>query len=288
MILLFGSTGYIGSEFKKQLPEQNIKFFCWENTRKTCFDQLQTLSKHQKITIAINAAGYTGKPNVDACEKNKEETFYGNVLWPHLLSQWCSLNNIKLLHVSSGCIYTGNTLDKTGFTEEDEPNFTFKQNNCSFYSGTKALSEQTVLFNEKTYVCRLRIPFESNDNSRNYISKILKYTKLLNAENSCSNKQDFVRVCIEMIKKEVPYGIYNIVNSGSLTTESLIGKLKNTIAKNKNFNIISEKEFYSSCVITPRSNCILNNSKILKCGIQLDHINDSIDKCLKNWRYNEQ
>lgn len=283
MILLFGSTGYIGSEFKKQLTQQNIDIICWENSRNTSFDQLQNLLKHQKITVAINAAGYTGKPNVDACELNKNETFQGNVLWPHLLAQWCSLNNIKLIHISSGCIYTGNTLDKKGFTEEDEPNFTFKQKNCSFYSGTKALSEQTVLLNEKTYICRLRIPFESNDNSRNYISKILKYTKLLNAENSCSNKQDFVRVCIEMIKKEFPYGIYNIVNSGSITTEWLIEKLKNTIAKNKNFNIISEEEFYSSCVITPRSNCILNNNKIVKYGIQIDDIEYSIDKCLNNW-----
>jgi UDP-glucose 4,6-dehydratase len=287
MILLFGSTGYIGSEFKKQLTEQNIQFICWENTRKTSFDQLQTLCKHQKVTVAINAAGYTGKPNVDACEKNKEETFYGNVIWPHLLSQWCSLHDIKLLHVSSGCIFTGNDSNGKGFTEDIEPNFTFKQNNCSYYSGTKALAEKTVSINKKTYICRLRIPFEKNNNNRNYISKILRYSKLLNAENSCSNKQDFVRVCIEMIQKKVPYGIYNIVNSGSITTEWLIEKLNKTIAKNKKFNIISDEEFYSSCAITPRSNCVLNNNKILKCGIQLDNIQDSIDKCLKNWNYNE-
>lgn len=288
MILLFGSTGYIGSEFKKQLTEQNFKFICWENTRKTSFDQLQNLFKYQKITLAINAAGYTGKPNVDACEKDKEETFYGNVLWPHLLTQWCSLNNIKLIHISSGCIYTGNTLNKTGFTEKDEPNFTFKQNNCSFYSGTKALAEQTVLLNEKTYICRLRIPFENKDNSRNYISKLLKYPKLLKAENSCSNKNEFVRACLELYKKEIPYGIFNIVNGGSITTEQIVNKLKNTIAKNKEFNIIDDLEFYSSCASTPRSNCVMSNKKILDYGIQMDNINDSFDKCLNNWEKNEQ
>lgn len=287
MILLFGSTGYIGSEFKKELIKQNIKFICWENTKKTSFDQLQTLFKHQKITVAINAAGYTGKPNVDACEKNKEETFFGNVLWPHLLSQWCSLNDIKLIHISSGCIYTGNTLDKTGFTEEDEPNFTFKQNNCSFYSGTKALGEQAVLLNNKTYICRLRIPFENKDNSRNYISKLLKYPKLLKAENSCSNKNEFVKACLELYKKEIPYGIFNIVNGGSITTEQIIHKLKNTIAKNKQFNIIDDLEFYSSCASTPRSNCVMSNKKILDYGIKMDNINDSFDKCLKDWNKNE-
>lgn len=288
MILLFGSTGYIGSEFKKQLTEHNIEFTAWQNTKTTSFDHLHDFINHQKITLVINAAGYTGKPNVDACQSNKEETFYGNVIWPHLLSQWCSLHDIKLLHISSGCIFTGNVANGKGFTEDIEPNFTFKENNCSYYSGTKALAEKAALINNKTYICRLRIPFEENDNNRNYISKILRYSKLLNAENSCSNKQEFVRVCIEMIQKEVPYGIYNIVNSGSITTEGLIKKLNNTIAKNKKFNIISDEEFYSSCVIAPRSNCILNNDKILKCGIKIDHINDSIDKCLKNWQHNEQ
>lgn len=287
MILLFGSTGYIGSEFKKQLTEQNFQFICWEGARKTSFDQLQNLFKHQKITVAINAAGYTGKPNVDACEKDKEETFYGNVLWPHLLSQWCSLNDIKLIHISSGCIYTGNTLNKTGFTEEDEPNFTFKQNNCSFYSGTKALAEQTVLLNEKTYICRLRIPFENKNNSRNYISKLLKYPKLLKAENSCSNKNEFVRACLELYKKEIPYGIFNIVNGGSITTEQIVNKLKNTIAKNKDFKIIDDLEFYSSLASTPRSNCVMSNKKILDHGIKMNNISDSFDKCLNDWNKNE-
>jgi hypothetical protein len=41
---------------------------------------------------------------------------------------------------SSGCIYTGSRPDGSGFTEENPPNFNFRQNNCSFYSGTKALA----------------------------------------------------------------------------------------------------------------------------------------------------
>ena len=134
MILLFGSRGYIGSEFKKQLSKRKIPFIAWQGARKTSFDQLQTFFKFNKINYVINAAGYTGKPNVDACELNKEETFYGNVLWPQILVHFCQLNDIVLGHVSSGCIYAGKKPDGSAFTEEDEPNFSFKQNNCSFYS----------------------------------------------------------------------------------------------------------------------------------------------------------
>ncbi len=39
---------------------------------------------------------------------------------------------------------TGSRPDGSGFTEEDAPNFTFRQNNCSFYSRTKALGEEVL------------------------------------------------------------------------------------------------------------------------------------------------
>ena len=31
-----------------------------------------------------------------------------------------------------------------GFSESDEPNFCFAHNNCSFYSGTKAMAEEVI------------------------------------------------------------------------------------------------------------------------------------------------
>jgi len=284
MIILFGGSGYIGSEFKMQLNKKRTPFINWENARNTDFDQLQTLIKYNKISHVINAAGYTGKPNVDACEINKKETFYGNVLWPQILSNWCALNNIVFGHVSSGCIYTGKRTDGSGFTEEDEPNFTFKQNNCSFYSGTKALAEKNIITYPKHYIWRLRIPFEENDNSRNYISKMLKYPKLLQAENSISNKQEFVNACIESIEKNIPFGTYNIVNSGYTTTEKLVDKLKQTIAKNKQFHLINDNELYKNYAKTPRSNCIMNNSKLLSTGIKMRSVDESLDWCLRNWK----
>ena len=172
MIILFGSTGYIGSEFKRQLEELKLPFFCWTNSSKTTFADLEKWyddAGYPFIGTVINAAGYTGKPNVDACEKNKEDTLHGNVLWPQILTNWCTLNDIVLGHVSSGCIYQGRRDDGKPFTEEDAPNFTWEKNNGSFYSGTKAIGEKVVSKWNKSYVWRLRIPFEENNNSRNYI-----------------------------------------------------------------------------------------------------------------------
>jgi UDP-glucose 4,6-dehydratase len=287
MIILFGSTGYIGSEFKRQLENLKTPFFCWPNARKTTFNDLEKWydeSGYPRINTVINAAGYTGKPTVDVCELNKEDTIGGNIIWPQVLTNWCMLNNISIGHVSSGCIYQGRRQDGKPFTEDDEPNFGF-QNNSSFYSGTKALGEQIVKKWEKHYLWRLRIPFEESSNDRNYISKLLRYNKLLRAENSISNKQEFVDVCIQSILKKIPYGTYNVTNTGYITTDQFVEKLKNTIAKDKSFSLIDEKEFYDNFAKAPRSNCVLDNSKILSTGIKMKNVEESIDYCLNNWKF---
>jgi UDP-glucose 4,6-dehydratase len=286
MIILFGSSGYIGSEFKKQLAELKLPVFLWPNAHKTTFADLEKWydeAGYPLIGAVINAAGYTGKPNVDACELNKEATIHGNIVWPQILTDWCMLNDIPLAHVSSGCIYEGKRADGNPFTEEDVPNFSFAQNNCSFYSGTKVIGEQVVKKWEKHYIWRLRIPFEEFDNSRNYISKILKYERLLDAENSVSNKQEFVSACIQTITKEVPYGTYNVTNGGYITTKSVVEKFKNTIAKGKTFTFVGEDEFYKNVVKTPRSNCVMSNEKLLSTGIKMRTADEAFDHCINNW-----
>ena len=286
MIILFGATGYIGNEFKKQLVELKLPVFLWPNTKTTTFQDLEKWYEeagYPLIGAAINAAGYTGKPNVDACELYKSDTIHGNIVWPQILTDWCMLNDIPLGHVSSGCIYEGRRSDAQPFTEEDEPNFSFKYNNSSFYSGTKTIAEQIVGKWEKSYIWRLRIPFEEFDNSRNYISKILKYDRLLDAENSVSNKQEFVNACIQTLNKKVPYGIYNVTNGGYITTKGIVEKFKNTIAKDKSFTFVEETEFYKNVVKTPRSNCVMSNEKLLSTGIKMRTADEAFDYCINNW-----
>lgn len=286
MIILFGATGYIGSEFKKQLAELKLPVFIWPNAKKTTFKDLELWYEeagYPLIGAVINAAGYTGKPNVDSCEIHKADTIHGNIVWPQILTDWCILNDIPLGHVSSGCIYEGRRSDGKPFTEEDEPNFSFDYNNSSFYSGTKVIAENIVKKHDKHYIWRLRIPFEEYDNSRNYISKILKYEKLLDAENTVSNKQEFVSACIQTIQKEVPYGTYNVANGGYITTKSVAEKLKSTIAKDKTFTFVEEGEFYKNIVKTPRSNCVMSNEKLLSTGIKMRTADEALDYCINNW-----
>jgi len=287
MILLLGSSGYIGKEFNKQLFQNNIPVrICSIPTKELTYTYLELLHTASKLTGIINCAGYTGKPNVDACENDKHNTIYGNVVVPELLSLFCRNHGLKFGHVSSGCIYTGRRPDGQPFTEVDRPNFSFEQNNCSFYSGTKALAEDVIRQNwGNHYIWRLRIPFEEVHNPRNYLSKMLNYKKLLDAENSISNKYDFVKACVQSWSKNIPYGTYNVTNTGFVTTKQVIEKMQKTIAKDKVFEFFdNEEDFYKTSAKTPRSNCVMSNKKLLSYGISMRTVDEALDDCLNNWR----
>ena len=70
MILLLGANGYVGGEFSRQLTSQKIPFKAFrrhECELQSPADLAKYLDLHQVSTL-INCIGYTGKPNVDACE----------------------------------------------------------------------------------------------------------------------------------------------------------------------------------------------------------------------------
>ena len=84
MYLVLGSTGYLGSYFVNHLIKKNeaVRGLSRREIDYTDRDQLISFLRTHKPKFLINAAGYTGKPNVDACELNKADTVEGNVIFP--------------------------------------------------------------------------------------------------------------------------------------------------------------------------------------------------------------
>jgi len=121
---------------------------------------------------------------------------------------------------------TGRRRDGGGLRETDPPNFSFRTNNCSFYSGSKALGEEVLAGADNLFVWRLRIPFNEVDSPRNYLTKLMRYDRLLEAENSLSQLEEFVRATWECWEKRVPFGTYNVTNPGAVTTREVVDLIK--------------------------------------------------------------
>jgi dTDP-4-dehydrorhamnose reductase len=287
MILLLGGSGYIGQAFKKFLQATEIDFISLARAS-VDYTQPETLVaflRDKQPSFLINCAGYTGKPNVDACEDHKAECLFGNAVLPGIISQACMSTGTPWGQVSSGCIYNGRRADGAGFTEEDPPNFSFRANNCSFYSGTKDLGEEILADDTNCFVWRLRIPFNEIDSPRNYLTKLMRYERLLRAENSLSKLDEFVRGCYACWKRRIPFGIYNMTNPGTVTTDEVVDLIQTSGVAQKDFKFFEDDdEFMRIAARTPRSNCVLDSRKLTRAGIELTEVHQAIAEALKNWQ----
>jgi dTDP-4-dehydrorhamnose reductase len=287
MIYLLGGSGYVGQAYQALFRTKGIAF---RNLRRADVDYtdaatLRAALLNDRPEFLINAAGYTGKPNVDACEIHKAECLLGNAVLPGIVARACEEAQVPWGHVSSGCIYTGDGPGEFGFTELDVPNFTFRTNNCSFYSGTKGLGEEVLAGRPNLFNWRLRIPFDSVDNPRNYLTKLMRYPRLLEATNSISELDEFVAATFECWTKRVPFGTYNVTNPGKVTTHEVVELIRRSGVCTKEFSFFSsEKEFMEKAAKTPRSNCVMDPSKLAGAGIRLTPVHEAIERDLKAWR----
>ena len=313
MILLLGATGYIGSVFAGELQQRGLAFRAVSRREVdyTRCDQLLELLRSLRPEFVVNAAGYTGKPNVDACELDMGGTISGNVTLPQTIAHACAVAGVPWGHVSSGCIYSGAKLPATngwrackdltepsahalvetspeiirGFTEADPPNFCFQDLPCSFYSGTKALGEAAIAGHGNSYIWRLRIPYDENDNPRNYLSKIQNYAKVYDNVNSISHRADFARACLDLWALRAPFGTYNVTNPGFITTRQVAALIQQIIAPDRVFEFWkNDEEFYRVAARTPRSNCVLDVSKLLATGIKIRPVQEALADSLRRWK----
>jgi UDP-glucose 4,6-dehydratase len=312
MILLLGASGYIGEAFAKELQRRKKEFIplARQQVDYTRFDLLLEFLRAKKPSFVVNAAGYTGKPNVDACELDKAGTLVGNTLLPQTLAHACAAAGIPWGHISSGCIFSGAKISENGkmrvekdmtqpklhalaekksaailgFNETDTPNFSFRDQPCSFYSGTKALSEEAIANIGQSYVWRLRIPFDEFDNKRNYLSKVQRYSKVYENVNSISHRADFVKACLDTWELRAPFGIYNVTNPGYVTTRHVVEQIEKFLKPPRKFEFwADDAEFYKVAAKTPRSNCVMDASKLLAAGVKIRGVEEALEDSLKNW-----
>ena len=245
MIILLGGSGYVGQAFQRLFGELSVPFrnLARKEIDYTEVAPLADLLAEAKASFVINAAGYTGKPNVDACELDKAACLFGNAVLPGRIREACEKTGTPWGHVSSGCIFTGasGTGEGGGFREDDAPNFSFRANHCSFYSGTKALGEEVLAGAPETYVWRLRIPFNEVESPRNYLTKVMRYARLLEAANSLSQLDEFVRACFETWQKGLPFGTYNVTNPGHVTTREVVDLIKKSGVCDKEFSFFDDE-----------------------------------------------
>ena len=152
----------------------------------------------------------------------KWECLAGNAVLPGIIAEACDSANVPWGHVSSGCIYTGSRPDGSGLPRRMSPILRFVRTTARFTAEAKALGEEVArqlpeclhLAGPDT-VRPIRTP-------RNYLTKVMRYARLLDATNSISELQEFVEASLLCWELRVPFGIYNMTNPGTVTTREVV------------------------------------------------------------------
>lgn len=222
--------------------------------------------------IVINCIGKTGKPNIDWCETHKEETNLSNLIVPLLIQRACTQRNIRMIHISTGCVYDG--YDKH-FTETDPSNY-----QDSYYSRTKYLCEQALKeFN--VLQLRIRMPIDSVPHPRNLLNKLLSYKEIISIENSITVVPDLMQAAKHLIETKET-GIFNVVNTGSVTHWEILNIYNAYSPLKKEIATISMNALRKK-IATSRSNCVLSNQKLRDAGFLMPNTIVSLNRQIKKY-----
>ncbi|MCA9389233.1 MAG: sugar nucleotide-binding protein [Candidatus Magasanikbacteria bacterium] len=258
-ILVIGANGFVAQRFHDAYPSETIAF-TGRVTDKASF--LEVLDQHQPDAV-VNAAGRTGRPNVDWCESHQVETYEGNVIMPLVLASACQERSVYLLHLASGCIFYGDSPDPRGWREDDFANPT------SFYSRTKYSADLVLSHLPNVGIARLRMPIDSRPHQRNLIDKLATYKQIVDVENSATVIEDLVRVIFELCQKKGE-GVFHVVNPGTLRHRDLINLYQELVDASVQPEWINADDLVArGLAVKGRSNCILQSTRLQELGISM-------------------
>lgn len=224
----------------------------------------------KRSDLVINCAAFIPFPTVDACRFHKGETILGNVLWPRRLADACQLEDIPLVHLSTGCLFD----EQREYSETDTPTRGW-DGYCGFYVGTKLMAESIVSEWHKHYILRLRLPFDEFDHPRNYLTKLAKFEKVYDHVNSLTHRGDFAKWVLDLWEKKAPYGTYHCCNQDQVTAYDLVASmaLRGLIPNPPAF-------------VKPdgTTGARLSVDKLVNAGVTVRSVNEAVTESLKNWK----
>jgi hypothetical protein len=87
-----------------------------------------------------------------------------------------------------------------------------------------------------------------------------------------------------MWEKRIPFGTYNVTNPGFIITRQVLELAARKLKLTQKFEYWENDEaFYREGAKTPRSNCVMDVTKLLKAGIRIRPVNEAVEDALEQW-----
>ncbi|CAM9971348.1 unnamed protein product, partial [Sphacelaria rigidula] len=166
---------------------------------------------------------------------------------------------LDLIGLERRCIYeydAEHTIGGKGFKEGDTPNFT-----GSFYSDTKGMVEKMLLSFPNLCILRVRMPISDDLSPRNFVTKIVKYDKVVNIPNSMTVLTDLLPVSLIMAERKLQ-GVFNFCNPGAISHNEILDLYKEYIDPEYSYSNFTVEE-QDKILVAKRSNNTLVSAIIM-------------------------
>ena len=280
-ILLTGSNGQLGHDFKKIFNKKNIEYIAtdYKELDITSDEDLNKFfQENEEITHIINCAAYN---DVDKAETDKK-VWLLNAEAPKKLAEFSK---------KIGAIFVTYTTDFVFDGEKDSPYVEGdKTNGISEYGKSKAQGEKDVLeAYDRSFVIRTSWVFGIANN--NFNKQVINWSKSRNELNIVDDQvsvptysMDLAEFSWKLIQTE-KFGLYHITNDGiaskydqaKYVLEKIVWKGMLGRAKTADFNLPAKRPSYSK----------LDSSKVEKLlGEKIPTWQSGIDRFLEEMKEN--
>ncbi|KAL1851298.1 hypothetical protein VTK73DRAFT_9463 [Phialemonium thermophilum] len=282
--LIWGGGGWVAGHLQALLAGQGKDV---HSTAVRMENREAVLAELERVrpTHVLNAAGCTGRPNVDWCEDHKEATVRSNVVGALNLADACFVQGVHCTVFATGCLYQydeRHPWDGPSFVETDPANFF-----GSFYSVTKAHVEEIMKHYDNCLILRLRMPVSDDLHPRSFVTKIARYERVVDVPNSHTMLADLLPAAV-LLAEHRETGVYNFTNPGAISHNEVLGLFRDLVRPGfawRNFSL----EEQARVLKAGRSNCKLDTTKLAAKLAELGYgevpeIHEAYRRCFERMR----
>lgn len=277
--MLVIGAGYVGTAIAKHCKERYaVSLIDKDEVDISSMTSVNRTIAHYQPDIVVNAAAIADTHFAEKPE-NRDLTFKVNVQGPLNLEYAAYEYNFRLVHLSTGMIFTGTPGDVE--TESSQPT------PISYYAWTKAWADAALLQNDngrRVLITRIQLPISSEKHPRNLLAKLPQFESYLEVPRSFTVLEDYNRALVQLLDTDA-YGLYNVACDGAISFLEIAQMLQQhgLIEADKHLRSISYEDLaqatHKKGGAVP-TDTVLDVSKLKKTGFEVRSVKQAIAEAI--------
>jgi 3,5-epimerase/4-reductase len=286
--LVYGHRGWIGQQVTALLDQVGI---VWRGGQARPADDDDAAVAREldetAPTHVLSAIGRTHTPetnSIDCLEGGDhavlKANLHSNLYAPVLLALLCRERGIWFGQIGTGCLWTYETEDwwaeaerGPGRGEAERPNFF-----GSAYSIVKGVTDRIMHHIDGALNVRIRMPVTDRDEPRNFVSKLVRYRRVIDAPNSVSVLPELLPILVDLALRGCT-GTINLVNRGYISHRQVLEIWRESVDPAHPIDIMTVAE-QRSYVVAERSNTRLDTS-LLESMYEISTAEAGVRRCIQ-------